>query len=269
MAPPDQSETLLVNLVRRMDRDRFGPEIELYLSQGPDDLQRRQSVVRDTVPPLSFIERRVAEVGAERNDNVGDLSVMFGNWGAMPSEENNAAQRRRVELQLRHCLAHILRLAECEEQVEAILQTPGKPPPPPRPTASPSTRCPAAEAVAGSYSPQPSTRATTPVPSQPAPESRRVIAPTASHVTNLLDEVGAAPTPTERARSRRPRAHRSADHAGPSDRALRCPNPPRRGRNASRGGRSAELSPLEVHRHASISDPRSVVPACRRVTRPL
>ena len=54
----------------------------------------------------------------------------------------------------------------------------------------------------------------TPVPSQPAPESRSVVATTASHATNLLDEVGAAPTPTERARSRRPRAHRSADHAG-------------------------------------------------------
>ena len=54
---------------------------------------------------------------------------MFGNWGAMPSEEKNAAQRRRVELQLRHCPAHILRLAECEGQMEAILQRPGKPPP--------------------------------------------------------------------------------------------------------------------------------------------
>ena len=66
---------------------------------------------------------------AERPDYVGNLSAMFGNWGAMPSEGKNAAQRCRVKLQLRHCPARILRLAECEEQVEAILQRQGKPPP--------------------------------------------------------------------------------------------------------------------------------------------
>ena len=97
----------------------------------PQNAMRRQThreVVTDTIPRKTFCERR-AWTSSKRKNNEGNMSVMFGNWGSMPSEKNHGAQRRRVELQLRHNPALVVVLAECEESMESILQRPGKPAP--------------------------------------------------------------------------------------------------------------------------------------------
>ena len=52
---------------------------------------------------------------------------MFGNWGALPSATSPALRWRVVE-QLKHCLAQILLLAECDKEMEAILREKGCPP---------------------------------------------------------------------------------------------------------------------------------------------
>ena len=48
---------------------------------------------------------------------------MFGNWGALPSQ--NPALRRRVVEQLQHCPAQILFLAECDMEMETVLKKRG------------------------------------------------------------------------------------------------------------------------------------------------
>ena len=79
----------------------------------PRNAMRRQShreVVTDTIPQKTFCERRAA-TSSKRKGNEGNMSVMFGNWGPMPSEKKQRAQRRRVELQLRHNPALVVVLA--------------------------------------------------------------------------------------------------------------------------------------------------------------
>ena len=85
----------------------------------------QREVVTDTIPRQTFSERRAA-FSSKRKDNEGNMSVMFGNWGSMPSETKSGAQRRRVDLQLRHNPALVVVLAECEDSMESILQRPGK-----------------------------------------------------------------------------------------------------------------------------------------------
>ena len=56
---------------------------------------------------------------------MGNISILFGNWGRLPSKTKNKAKRERVQLQLKNCPAQILGLAECEEETEDLLRAPG------------------------------------------------------------------------------------------------------------------------------------------------
>ena len=99
-------------------RSRGGDE------DGPAERYIRTKDVRgDTVPANELL--RASRTGPEstRKPNEGNITIMFGNWGAMPSA--NPKLRRRVIEQLAHCPAQILLLAECDKEMEAVLTNKG------------------------------------------------------------------------------------------------------------------------------------------------
>ena len=72
---------------------------------------------------LQFWRESHSQVG----EFTGNIGVMFGNWGRVPS---NRQKRERVELQLKNCPAQILCLAEAQECVDALLRSPSLTPSP-------------------------------------------------------------------------------------------------------------------------------------------
>ena len=118
------------SVVDSSDDERLQKELQDHPSgEPPGDVDRREGVHRDTVPRQFFCERRQADIGARRNDNVGNLSFLFGNWGALPNANTHKHQRRRIELELRHCPALVACFAECEAPMEEFLRRPGAPVP--------------------------------------------------------------------------------------------------------------------------------------------
>ena len=117
--------------------EETAPALSAEQVEPPAQQARVTVVVRDTVPPDLFCDRRASDP-IDRPDNVGNISLFFQNWGAMPGQDN-AGLRRRVFLQVRHCPGLIVTLAECDAEMERILQMPGVPPP----------RIPVAPAAAG------------------------------------------------------------------------------------------------------------------------
>ena len=99
-------------------RSRGGSE------DGPAELYMRTRDVRgDTVPANEILRSSRSGAEGSRKANEGNITCMFGNWGALPSA--NPALRRRVVEQLQHCPAQILILAECDMEMETILKKRG------------------------------------------------------------------------------------------------------------------------------------------------
>ena len=96
----------------------------------PSTVARQGERFRDTLPPVSVSVRATFKIGnpavppAQRRENEGNMNCAFINWGELPSQSQNPAQRRRMELQLRHCPCFLLCVAECSADMEGILRRP-------------------------------------------------------------------------------------------------------------------------------------------------
>ena len=96
----------------------------------PRTVARQGERFRDTLPPVSVSVPATFKIGnpavppAQRRENEGNMNCAFINWGELPSQSQNPAQRRRMELQLRHCPCFLLCVAECSADMEGILRRP-------------------------------------------------------------------------------------------------------------------------------------------------
>ena len=98
-------------------RNREGSE------DGPAESYVRTRDVRGDTVPADQILRSSRCAESVRRANEGNITCMFGNWGALPSQ--SPALRRRVVEQLQHCPAQILLFAECDREMETVLQKRG------------------------------------------------------------------------------------------------------------------------------------------------